>query len=51
MNEIRSVDLNEQDVFVNDIPDEALELAGCGGPENGRAYTVAFCTGQAECPF
>jgi len=53
MNEVKRVDLNDndKDIFIDEIPDEALELAACAGPENGGAYTIAFCTGQAECPF
>ena len=44
-------DLNEQEILTYAISDEALEAAACAGPENARAFTIAMCTGQSECPF
>ncbi len=43
-------DLNEEEVFTSELSDEALEAAACAGPGN-MAFSVAMCTGQAECPF
>jgi hypothetical protein len=45
------VDLNEKEIFAHEVPDEILEAAACLGPENARAFTVAMCTGLAECPY
>jgi hypothetical protein len=42
---------DEDEILMRDVPDEALEAAACPGQGNGGAYTVAFCTGQLECPF
>jgi len=42
---------NEEGLLNYEISDEALEVAACAGPENARAFTLAMCTGQAECPF
>ncbi len=43
-------DLNEE-IFFYEVSDEALEAAACAGQENAKAFTIAFCTGSAECPF
>ena len=51
MQETKSSDWNESDNFVDGITDEALERAACADPANARAFTVAYCTGQMECPF
>ena len=45
------LDLSETDILIYDIADEALEAAACAGPLGARAFTIAMCTGQAECPF
>ncbi len=44
-------DLNEEDILTYEISDESLEAAACAGLENARAFTIAMCTGQVECPF
>lgn len=44
-------DLSEQDIYIGEVTDEALEAAACAGPQSVVAFTVAMCTGQAECPF
>ena len=46
-----SSDLDDSAMFVEEIADEALERAACAEAGYARAFTVAFCTGQAECPF
>jgi len=43
-------DLNESELLI-EVSDEALETAACLGPQNGGSFTIAMCTGQAECPF
>lgn len=43
--------LDESEPLINEISDEMLEAAACLGSENGRSFTIAMCTGQAECPF
>ena len=50
MNEPEAINLADDIEFVDAITDEALEAAG-GAAGLGPALTVAFCTGQAECPF
>ena len=44
-------DLDEKGLFIDDVSDEVLEAAACSGPENSRAFTIAMCTGQSECPY
>jgi hypothetical protein len=44
-------DLNEEAILAYEVSDEELEAAACAGPENVKAFTVAMCTGQVECPF
>ena len=44
-------DRNEPEILIGETSDEALEAAGCSGPLGGRSFTIAMCTGQAECPF
>ncbi len=51
MAEANDVDRNEDEILMRNVPDEALEAAAYAGQGNGGAYTVAFCTGQADCPF
>ena len=43
--------LNEEEVLLYKVTDEALEAAACAGPETVMALTVAFCTGGVDCPF
>jgi hypothetical protein len=43
--------LDDSNLFVEEIGDEALERAACAEAGNARAFTVAFCTAQAECPY
>jgi hypothetical protein len=50
MNEV-AADINEIDVLVYEVSDEALEAAACTGPMGAMAFTIAMCTGQVECPF
>jgi hypothetical protein len=45
------LDQTDADILVAEIADEALEAAACAGREDARAFTIAMCTGQAECPF
>jgi hypothetical protein len=45
------LDVNEADILVHDVTDEALEAAACAGPASARAFTIAMCTGLAECPY
>jgi hypothetical protein len=45
------LDQNEPENFDRETSDEALEAAACSGPAAGRSFTIAMCTGQAECPF
>jgi hypothetical protein len=45
------LDLNEVDILVHEVTDEALEAAACAGPAGLMAFTIAMCTGQAECPY
>jgi hypothetical protein len=42
-------DPSEDDIFVNDIADEALEAAACAGPHEAKAFTVSLCTVLADC--
>jgi hypothetical protein len=52
MNDVKDVlDLNETELLIVELPDEVLEAAACSGPQSGRAFTIAMCTGQQECPF
>ena len=51
MNEAKhEFELNEEKLFFNDVQDEALEAVG-DSAGNAMAYTLAMCTGNAECPF
>lgn len=45
------LELNEQEIFIGEVTDEALETAAYAGPQSIAAFTIAMCTGQAECPF
>jgi hypothetical protein len=45
------LDQNEPEILVGEMSDEALEAAACSGAFAGRSFTIAMCTGQAECPF
>ena len=45
------LDLNEVDILDYEVSDEALEAAASAGPFGLRAFTVAMCTGNTECPF
>jgi hypothetical protein len=38
------------EIFTQDIPDEALELAACVVKERPVAFTAAFCSGLDTCP-
>ncbi len=51
MAEANDVEQNDDEILMRNVTDEALEAAACAGQGNGGAYTVAFCTGQADCPF
>jgi hypothetical protein len=50
-NEETEFGLDESVLLNNEMSDEVLETAACLGPQNGRSFTIAMCTGQAECPF
>ncbi len=41
----------DTEIFVAAPSDEALEGAASLSPTDPRAYTIAMCTGLAECPF
>jgi hypothetical protein len=51
MTEANDVDRTDDEILMRNVADEALEAAAHAGQGNGAAYTVAFCTGQADCPF
>lgn len=51
MTEANDVDRNDDEILISSVSDEALEAAAYAGQGIGGAYTVAFCTGQADCPF
>jgi len=51
MNEKTGLGPDELELLINEMSDETLEAAACLGPQNGRSFTIAICTGQAECPF
>lgn len=51
MQETKSSDRNESDNLIDMITDETLERAACADPANARAFTIAYCTGQLDCPF
>jgi hypothetical protein len=44
-------DLDEEAVFTAEVTDEALEAAAGSGGQTAAALTVAFCTGNLDCPF
>jgi hypothetical protein len=44
-------DVNDTEIFADEIADEALEAAACSGRQNAMVYTLVMCTGQAECPY
>jgi hypothetical protein len=45
------LDLSDTEILDYEISDEALEAAACTGSLGVQAFTIAMCTGQAECPF
>ena len=45
------LDPNEIDILDYEVTDESLEAAASAGPLGLRAFTIAMCTGQSECPF
>jgi hypothetical protein len=40
-----------EEILIAEALDEALEAAACSGPLAAGSFTIAMCTGQAECPF
>jgi hypothetical protein len=50
MDENIALDQNEE-ILITELLDEALEAAACSVPLAARSFTIAMCTGQAECPF
>jgi hypothetical protein len=42
--------LNEEKIFFKEVQDEVLEAVG-GSASSAMVYTLAMCTGNAECPF
>lgn len=42
------LDLNDEDVTVSEVTDEALEKAGTPGEQ--PCYTLGACTGLSVCP-
>lgn len=52
MNEVKpELELNEEKMFFNEVQDEVLEAAACSKADSTRAFTLAMCTGNSECPF
>jgi hypothetical protein len=51
MEDSETIDLSDNSTLISEVSDETLEAAACSGPQNGKSFTVAMCTGQAECPF
>jgi hypothetical protein len=46
-----AADRSEDFVFQSEITDEALEAAAGSFLPKTAALTVAFCTGNLDCPF
>jgi len=42
-------DPSEDDIFVNDIADDALEAAAGAAPHQAKVFTVSLCTVMADC--
>jgi hypothetical protein len=40
----------DQEIFLFDAPDEALEAAAASIKDNAGAMTLAFCSGLDACP-
>jgi hypothetical protein len=40
-----------EEILIGETSDEALEAASYLGSVAARSFTIAMCTGQAECPF
>jgi hypothetical protein len=51
MEDSKRIDPKDESIFITEVSDETLEAAACSGPQNGNYFTIAMCTGQAECPF
>jgi hypothetical protein len=47
---IRILDVNERDIFAEEISDAALELAAAAVKDRTASLTIAFCSGLDECP-
>jgi hypothetical protein len=50
MDESAVLDQSEE-ILISETSDEALEAASWSGSLAARSFTIAMCTGQAECPF
>jgi hypothetical protein len=51
-NQEAEFDFNDGSEFlIKDAPDEVLESMAYSAQLSGRSFTLAMCTGQAECPF
>jgi hypothetical protein len=42
-------DRNEDEIFIDEVSDEALEIAA-GTAERKANFTLGACTGLSECP-
>jgi len=51
MEDSKTISQDDESILISEVSDETLETAACSGPQNGRFFTIAMCTGQAECPF
>lgn len=49
MNET-TVDQNEEDLLISEIPDDALESVVFGDGNVAAGFTLYFCTGLDICP-
>jgi hypothetical protein len=51
MNAVKQeLELSVENLFFSDVQDEALEAIGSPA-RDAIVYTLAMCTGNAECPF
>jgi hypothetical protein len=52
MNEVNAaLDQDETNLLSHDVSDEALEAAAAATLEKAMALTIAYCTGNLDCPF
>jgi hypothetical protein len=46
-----ALDQDDADLLSHDLPDEALEAAAGAQRDTAPALTIAYCTGNLDCPF